>query len=341
MGEERQNDESIITILDRKLNIQEYKAPLMAAGILNATSLFTTPLLAMSHQTSVPFDVCKEILEVVADKMVPDPVDVSFQKPRERFHDPILDQTVMIPDSGIFEISGQAGAGKSHLAYQLVVNEREFDISKRVVVISTEGKVATERLWQMAQRKRHSADEIMNGIIISIADSVDQLRNLVQDVLPSFFFESKEAAPSLVVIDSIAALFRLEYDASAAPERSRLLFDITTTLKWISSTNNTLIVVTNQATANITTFSTNASDWVPALGLSWSNCVNVRIRVTKTQMKHEITREDEPVVTRPRGEVQSQFPRAVAIRNVYVDISPMKQDVRCQFYIDNDGVHGL
>ena len=341
MSGERENDESIITILDRKLNIQEYKAPLMAAGILNATSLFTTPLFTIVHQTSVPVDVCKEILEVVADKLVPNPVEISFTKPRERFNDPTLDQTVIIPESGIFEISGQAGAGKSNLAYQLVVNERDLDISKNVVVISTEGKVATERLWQMAQGKRHHAEEIMSGIIISIADSVDQLRNIIHDVLPSYFFESKESAPSLVVIDSIAALFRLEYDASAARERSMLLFDITTTLKWIGSTHNTLIVVTNQATANITTFATNSTEWVPALGLSWSNCVNVRVRVTKTQMRHEITRREETVVTHPRGERQIQPPRAVAIRSIYVDISPIKQDVKCQFYIDNDGVHGL
>lgn len=311
----------------------------MQKNMLNATKLFTTPLSTMSFQTSVPIDICQQILDLVADKMVPDPEIFTYSPPRPRFNDPIIDQLLAIPESGIVEICGQAGSGKSHIAYQLAVNERVFDMSRKVILISTEGRIATSRLEQMCANKPFSADDIMEGIIVPIAESVDHLRNIIQDYLPSLFFDPSEPPPSLVIIDSIAALFRLEYEVSDAPARSRLLFDITTTLKWISSTHNTLIVATNQATANITTFATDSNDWVPALGLSWSNCVNFRIRVSKTPMKHDIPAADQ-IVTAP-GNPPVGIPRSVAVRTMYVEISPVRQDVRGEFYIDTDGLHGL
>jgi RecA/RadA recombinase len=258
---------------------------------------------------------------------LPDPEPFTFTEPRARFQDHILDNLLRIPETGILEVAGPAGAGKSNIAYHLAVNERVADMSRSVILISTEGKVPTERLHQIAtgRSSTFAPDDIMNGILIHVAESVDHLRAIVQNSLPPLFFARPDSdpPPSLVIIDSIAALFRLEFDRDAAAFRTRLLFDITTTLKWISTTHNTLIVTTNQATANMSGLGFGGNEWVPALGASWANCVNVRAKVGKTQMRHEAG-----------GKL---FP----IRNLYVEISPIKQDVKGQFYIDDAGVHGI
>jgi DNA-repair protein XRCC3 len=333
------NDPSVLAILDHKLNIQHYKKDLMDKKMLHPSKLFTLPLRVIAYQTSVPHDILDQIVNAVSENLVPEVVQYQYSVPRPRFNDSILDRLLIIPESGILEISGQAGSGKSNIVYQLAVNERLFDMSRNVILISTEGKVATQRLIQMAEGHQFSVDEILSGIIISEADSVDQLRELVQTSLPARFFDETNPPPSLVIIDSIAALFRIEYDVNAVPERSRILFDITTTLKWISTTHNALIIATNQATANMSAFATNPEEWVPALGLSWANCVNVRVRIAKTQLKHEI--EVGPIRSSPVGELPVEVQRMVPVRTIYVEVSPIRQEVKGQFYIDNAGVHGL
>jgi RecA/RadA recombinase len=337
------NDPSILAIIDQRLTIGAYKKQLMDKKVLHPSKLFTLPLLVISHQTSVPFSILEQIVQVVAETIVPEVIDYHFSPPRPRFNDAILDRLLVLPDSGIFEISGQAGSGKSHIAFQLAINERVFDPSRTVIFVSTEGKVATQRLIQMVNGGGFSVDEILSGILISEADSVDQLREIVQSALPARFFDENNAPPSLVIIDSIAALFRIEHDGNSAPERSRILFDIATTLKWISTTHKALIVVTNQATANVSAFATNPEEWVPALGLSWANCVNVRVRVAKTGLRHEIglAQNNGPVRSAPGGESGGQKVRLVPVRTIYVEVSPIRQEVKGQFFIDDAGVHGL
>jgi DNA-repair protein XRCC3 len=320
--------------------------------VLQAGKLFTVPLPDLSHHSGVPQDVLEQSVGAVSEGMVPGVVQSRFSPPRPRFGDAILDRAVVLPESGIFEISGQAGSGKSHVGFALAVHARVSAPSREVVLISTEGKVATARLMQIAGGRSVSVEAILSGIVISEADSVDQLRELVQTSLPGRFFDESRLPPSLVIIDSIAALFRLEYDANSAAERSRILFDIATTLKWLSTAHEALIVVTNQATANIGGFATNAEEWIPALGLSWANCVNVRVRLAKTNLRHEAgagagAATIGSVRSGPSGEGAGEGEGAeggrmlVPIRTLQVEISPLRQGVRAQFFIDHSGVHGL
>lgn len=338
------NDESNIkAILDRDLdfNIQKYKKILTEKKVLTSASLFSKTLSTLSFQTNVPIDICEKILNVVADKTVPPITTVQYYDPRPRFHDPILDKFIQIPESGIVELCGQAGAGKSNIVYHLSIHERIYDISRRVVIISTEGNVPLNRVRQIVEctQSPYSADDILKGMIILKADSVDQLNAIIQGDLINLFISDSELPPSMVIIDSIAALFRIEYDISRSPERTKILFDISSTLKWISANSNALILVTNQATANMTSFTSNSNDWIPSLGFSWSNCINIRMRITKTSMKHQISSSDTPIRTSPSE--TTSFPTSVSIRTIFVEISPIKQNIRSEFYIDNSGVHGI
>jgi RecA/RadA recombinase len=83
---------------------------------------------------------------------------------------------------------------------------------------------------------------------------------------------------ALVVLDSIADLFRLGNsdnpdDKAAILKRSYLLFDLAAVLKELSDRYQVPILVINQVTADfVSTGRSNNS--LPALGLSWANCVN-------------------------------------------------------------------
>ena len=336
------NEDSIIQIIDRKINIGPYKKALMEKGMLNSEKLFSTPVATISYQTSVPIDICQQILDVLVQMMVPEIKDVKYEKPRRKFNDLILDNTIFIPDAGIVEFCGLAGSGKSNILFQLAINQRIHDISKNVIFISTEGKVPIQRLFQISEftSSCYQKEEILNGIIITEVNNVEQLRDIVQDSLPELFLSNNESSPSLIIIDSIAALFRLEFDANSAPARSKILFGITTTLKWLSSTFNALVLVSNQATANMSSYSSYSNDWLPSLGFSWSNCINVRFRITKTQMKHEVE-NILPINISPNSSTINISTRTTPVRTIYTEISPYNQDIRAEFYIDNAGIHGI
>lgn len=335
------NDESIIAILNRKLNIRKYQKALADKNVLTPTKLFSTTLSTFSFQTNVPIDICEQVLNTVAEDTVPSITTVQYYEPRPRFQDPILDRLLQMPESGIVELCGQASAGKSNIVYHLAVRERIHDINRKVVIISTEGRVPSNRISQIAEysESAYNVDDIMSGILITEVDTVDQLNETIQTNLVNLFFAADEMPPSIVIIDSIASLFRIEYNIANTPERTRILFDITSTLKWISTTNNTLVLVTNQATANIATFATNSMDWIPALGYSWSNCINIRMRVTKTSMKHQLSSSNISIRSTPSE--THDYPTTVSIRTIFVEISPIKQNARAEFYIDNAGVHGI
>lgn len=99
--------------------------------------------------------------------------------------------------------------------------------------------------------------------------------------------------------DSIAGLIRTEYDTrdiASVVERTRVLFVISSTLKWISDIFSISIVVINQVTSPRCIFIILHTDMViisqvtdqidggvelrpqttSALGLAWKHCVNNR-----------------------------------------------------------------
>jgi hypothetical protein len=59
-------------------------------------------------------------------------------------------------------------------------------------------------------------------------------------------------------------------------------------------------------------------------------------------LKHEIgLMGTGPMRSAPGGEEMENRPRLVPIRTIYVEISPIRQDVKGEFYIDSRGIHGL
>lgn len=102
----------------------------------------------------------------------------------------------------------------------------------------------------------------------------------------------------LVVIDSIAALLRVEFSADQSIERAEHMFSLAAQLKFISHTFNCIVFVTNQVT-DLFTDNSPPSHYllsqsvpsqagrrvVPALGLAWANCVDTRLAMSRTETR--------------------------------------------------------
>ena len=99
---------------------------------------------------------------------------------------------------------------------------------------------------------------------------------------------------SLVVIDSMSALFRGEQNSkSSAMERSSRLFTAAQKMKKLSQQYRIPFVVINQVTSYFQNPSAHCNpamlpqNVVPALGLTWSNCVNTRYLLARYEKSNQ------------------------------------------------------
>ena len=312
----------------------QYISLLKTNSLFDQTQLFITPPTTISYRTGVPLPICKEILSILSNALMDQTPIIEMSQPELTpvFHDEILDKAIPLPQDGIIEFVGPAGCGKSNVVYHIAISQICSDSSRNVVLISTEGRVSTERMQRICECRGYDPEEVFSYLLIREVNDVTELCSVINNDLPELFRRS-ENPPSLVIIDSIAALFRSEFDVSAAIQRAQVLFEISTTLKWLSHSYKSTIITTNQVTANISPFTT--QEWVPSLGLAWSNCVSVRIKINKTHMKRDV----EDTIPSAPGET-AICTKQVTIRNFYVEVSPIIQDISTSFYISDSGVHG-
>ncbi|KAG7389161.1 DNA repair protein xrcc3 [Phytophthora pseudosyringae] len=211
--------------------------------------------------------------------------------------------------SGILtEICGEASAGKTQLCLQLLLQcclpRALGGLQGTACYICTEGVGSVKRLHDLAQvyakrfgavmgvgakRKRGepvptlAGSDFLDGIFVEQLYTVDDLLDLVQARLPALLAEQNT---KLVVLDSVAAVFRLEPTSSVkeAAERSRTMFHMANCMRILSDQYGVVFVVTNQVTGDFDPRSAASGNGLrPALGLSWSHCINQRLMITRRQ----------------------------------------------------------
>jgi len=221
-----------------------------------------------------------------------------------RFGDPIFDQFLsrgLLPAAGLYEISGEAGTGKSQLAYQLLCQvqlpEQLGGLSGCGVLISTEGHLP-KRFDDIADSYREilSMPYKEKTFFRSILNEDDQ-RKVIMELIPKLIEQratlvSKPGSPGpvrLVVIDSIAALLRLNTQyITRAVEMAK----ISEQLRKLAFQYGLVMLCVNQVSDAFETDPEYLSSWSgtalsmgrrvkPALGLAWSNSVNHRYILTK------------------------------------------------------------
>jgi DNA-repair protein XRCC3 len=168
---------------------------------------------------------------------------------------PILDQHLDggILSEGVTEIFGESACGKTQFCLQLCLTvQLPFKLGGLeggAVYICTEDKFPAKRLEQMKPQFQQQYQECLNdtnvgdNIYIKHVVDVKGLFDILDDKIPALM---KHAKVRLVVIDSIAALVRVEYSMNEMNERAQVLHRIGARLAQLSHRNNMPVVCVNQ-----------------------------------------------------------------------------------------------
>jgi RecA/RadA recombinase len=138
---------------------------------------------------------------------------------------------------GITEICGESATGKTQFCFQLCCHVQlpiAFGgLDGSAVYICTESQVSTERLREIANYITEKQDnfeidwDLCDNIFIKQSGSCEILLKDLETLSP--LIESKSV--KLIVIDSIAAILRSEFDSSKIIQRNDFLLQISLMLK--------------------------------------------------------------------------------------------------------------
>ncbi|XP_058285275.1 DNA repair protein XRCC3 isoform X2 [Hylobates moloch] len=253
---------------------------------------------------------------------------------------PVLDALLRggLPLDGITELAGRSSAGKTQLALQLCLAvqfpRQHGGLEAGAVYICTEDAFPHKRLQQlMAQQPRLRTDvpgELLqklrfgSQIFIEHVADVDTLLECVNKKVPVLL---SRGMARLVVIDSVAAPFRCEFDSQASAPRARRLQSLGAALRELSSAFQSPVLCINQVTEAMEEQGTAHGPlgfWdervSPALGITWANQLLVRLLADRL-------REEEAALGCPA-------------RTLRVLSAPHLPPSSCSYTISAEGVRG-
>lgn len=244
---------------------------------------------------------------------------------------------------GITEVAGESSSGKTQICLQLCLTvqlpEEKGGLGGGAVYISTEDVFPSKRLHQLTQYFVKNQTNLSNSLInpsdnifIEHAADVDDLRNIITHRLPVLL---NRGTIKLVIIDSIAALFRVEYSFSETSKRAKVLRSFGAQLHKLSHQHRIPFVCVNQVSDVIQSetkrgLSGNHRAVIPALGLAWSSMLTMRLMLHRTEQFIELPNE---------AQVNKQ-PSSVVKRCLRIGCAPHLPNSTCFFYVDATGIHG-
>ncbi|CAI9730113.1 repair XRCC3-like isoform X1 [Octopus vulgaris] len=189
---------------------------------------------------------------------------------------------------GITEIVGESACGKTQLCLQLSLMcqlpEEAGGLAGDTMYICTEDAFPTKRFTQLieAWHKKGIWKKLSDGclqpgdhVYIEHITDVESLIVCLERKLPVLI---KRRKIKLIVLDSVAALFRSEYAIEDTLLRSKHLSSIAKELHHVNMHYNIPVMCVNQVTA-----SEKSNSNIPCLGLSWANHLTTRIQLTKVE----------------------------------------------------------
>lgn len=129
-------------------------------------------------------------------------------------------------NSGIIEMVGESGVGKTQLCLQLALmvqlSTERGGLDKKAVFVCTEDAFPSKRLFEIADAftKRHGEKKYLDNVFIEHVHDAHHLLELVTRRLPILMQKERIG---LIVIDSVAGVFRLEADAISRANKMRRL----------------------------------------------------------------------------------------------------------------------
>ncbi|GAQ81274.1 DNA-repair protein XRCC3 [Klebsormidium nitens] len=266
----------------------------------------------------------------------------------------------------ITEFVGESTAGKTQLCLQLLLTlQSQYSGGANALYIHTEGHYPGRRLQELAVVRRDALAAIgepgsnnsfsIDHIFVEAIQTPDELLDFLKDRLPSLLHTSTKPL-KLLIIDSIAALFRTEYDNTTAElgRRTKVLFQVASQLKKFAEREGAAVVIINQVVdffeaadkdfqgqsqiGNLESMETSGRRVAPALGLAWSNCISTRIFLSRVGqvMTLDTKREGETA-----GSNKVEEPKSVVRRRMQVVFSPCLPPQSRNFVVTTLGLQGL
>ncbi|CAI9158231.1 unnamed protein product [Rangifer tarandus platyrhynchus] len=242
---------------------------------------------------------------------------------------PVLDALLRggLPLDGVTELAGRSSAGKTQLALQLCLAvqlpQRHGGLGAGAVYVCTEDAFPSRRLQQLiAQQQCLRADvpadviskiKFGHQIFIEHAADVDTLLHCVSEKVSVLL---ARGMARLVVVDSVAAPFRCEFDGAALALRAQRLLALGAELRRLSCAFRSPVLCVNQVTRG----GVSRPRMSPALGITWANQLLVRL-----------------LADRQRPEEAALGPPGRTLRVVFAPHLPPSS---CSYTITSEGVRG-
>ncbi|KFW93655.1 DNA repair protein XRCC3 [Phalacrocorax carbo] len=246
---------------------------------------------------------------------------------------------------GITELAGESSAGKTQISLQLCLcvqyPYKYGGLESGAVYICTEDVFPSKRLQQLIeQQHKLRADvpaEIIqkikfgNSIFVEHAADLDTFHNCITKRISPLL---TRGMVRLVVIDSIAALFRCEFGVSESVMKARYLQTFGAQLHSLSTRFRIPIICVNQVTDAVSdseaaqcSCSIVGSRVSPSLGITWANQLLMRLMVSRTSQP-----ERSPGVTSHH---------TGSVRTLRVVFAPHLPPSFCYYTVKLEGVTGI
>uniref|UniRef100_A0A0E0CM32 RecA family profile 1 domain-containing protein n=1 Tax=Oryza meridionalis TaxID=40149 RepID=A0A0E0CM32_9ORYZ len=239
---------------------------------------------------------------------------------------PVLDRLLSggLPPASVTEIAGESASGKTQLCLQLALLAPLSPLSASCLFLHSDLPFPLRRLRGLAPKSR---PDLLDRVLVAAAHSPSDLISLLSRAQRLLAHPGRLPPVRLILVDSIASLFRADFDASPADlkRRSALFFRISAKLKELAHRHRCVVVVTNQVVDVVEGEAGNTVAWSsgrrvsPALGIAWANCVNTRLFLTRDADGHG----------------------GCARRRMKVAFAPHLPERACEFVIRRDGVFGV
>lgn len=191
-----------------------------------------------------------------------------------------------IETSGVTEVYGEFGSGKSQLAHQLAVNvqlsRERGGLEGKAVFVDTENTFRPERISQMAMGLGLDPQQVLENIYVARAHTTDHQMLLVERAEKL----AEEEGVKLIVVDSVTALFRAEYcGRGVLAERQQKLGRHIATLHRIAELYDLAVFLTNQVHARPDVFFGDPTNPVGGHVLGHAATARVYLRKAKENMR--------------------------------------------------------
>ncbi|KAM8807060.1 DNA repair protein XRCC3 [Eudromia elegans] len=250
-----------------------------------------------------------------------------------------------IPLVGITELAGESSAGKTQISLQLCLcvqyPYKYGGLESGAVYICTEDAFPSKRLQQLIeQQQKLRADvptEIIqkikfgNSIFIEHAADLDTFHNCITKRVSLLL---TRGMARLVVVDSIAALFRCEFGVSDSVLKARYLQTFGAQLHSLSTRFRTPVMCINQVTDAVSepeaaqcSCGTADNRVYPALGITWANQLLMRLMVSR--------------VSQPEQSSGATLQHTGGLRTLRVVFAPHLPSAFCYYTVKLEGVKGI